>query len=416
MKKVLKIGFILLVLAVFCVVGITTYQYNTYAPNLVTQETVSSNLVYFQSSYEECRKSFILLADKIKKKFKNVRISKLKVESKKDPDLTIDYCYVPAQKKFKRLLILSSAVHGIEGYVGSAVQQMFMKELIGNVNLTDTGVLFIHGINPYGFKYNRRVSENNVDLNRNCSKDNRLYKSVNAGYSDLYGMLNPKGKVSLRSVGNVFFQINAIWKIVQYSMKTLRQAILQGQYQYQEGLYFGGNALEPSIKAVTPLIKEVAKNYEIVFNIDLHTGYGARGTLHLFPMPIEDKKIKKDLENIFSGNHIDWGDGDDFYTVTGDFTSYIGQLLPGKYYLPMVFEFGTLDSQTTMGSITSLHNMIVENQGFHHGYKTKKDELKIKSDLLEMYYPSSENWRSKAIEDARQILSQAVTKFESIER
>ncbi len=191
MKKFFKVVFILLALTILCVVGITTYQFNTYAPNAVTQEVVLKNLVYFQSSYEECRKGFILSADKIKEKFKNVKISKLKVESKKDPDLTINYCYVPAQKKFKRLLILSSAVHGIEGYVGSAVQQMFMKELIGNVNLTDTGVLFIHGINPYGFKYNRRVSENNVDLNRNCSKDNRLYKSVNAGYSDLYGMLNP---------------------------------------------------------------------------------------------------------------------------------------------------------------------------------------------------------------------------------
>jgi len=416
MKNLFKVVFVLLVLAVLCVVGITTYQYNTYAPNAVTQEAVSNNLVYFQSSYEECRKAFLLSADKIKNKFKNVKISKLKVESTKDPDLTINYCYVPAKKKFKRLLILSSAVHGIEGYVGSAVQQMFMNELIGSVNLTDTGVLFIHGINPYGFKYNRRVSENNVDLNRNCSKDNRLYKSVNAGYSDLYDMLNPKGKVSLTSVGNVFFQINAIRKIIQYSMKTLRQAILQGQYQYQEGLYFGGNALEPSIKTVTPLLKEVAKNYEIVLNIDLHTGYGSRGTLHLFPMPIEDKKIKKDLENIFSDNHIDWGDEDDFYTVTGDFTSYIGQVLPGKYYLPMGFEFGTLDSQTTMGSITSLHNMIVENQGFHHGYKTTKDESKINTDVLEMYYPSSENWRSKAIEDARRILSQAVKQFESIER
>ena len=416
MKKIFKVVFILLVLAVLCVVGITTYQYNTFAPTAVTQEAVLKNLEYFQSSYEECRKSFIVLADKIKKKCKNVKISKLKVESKKDPDLTINYCYVPAQNKFKRLLILSSGVHGIEGYMGSAVQQMFMKELIENVNLTDTGVLLIHGINPYGFKYNRRVSENNVDLNRNCSKDNRLYKSVNAGYSDLYGMLNPKGKVSLTSVGNLFFQINAIQKIVQYSMKTLRQAILQGQYQYQEGLYFGGNDLEPSIKAVTPLLKDAAKNYEIVFNIDLHTGYGARGTLHLFPNPVEDKKIKEDLENIFSGNHIDWGDGDDFYTVTGDFNSYIGQVLPGKYYLPMVFEFGTLDSQTTMGSIKSLHNMIVENQGFHDGYKTKKDELKIKTNVLEMYYPSSENWRSKAIEDARKILYQAVKTFESIEK
>ena len=104
MKKNFKNFVILLVFAVLCVVGITTYQYNTYTPNAVTQEAVSINLVYFQSSYEECRKSFILLADEIKKKFKNVRISKLKVESKKDPDLTIDYCYVPAQKDFKRLV------------------------------------------------------------------------------------------------------------------------------------------------------------------------------------------------------------------------------------------------------------------------------------------------------------------------
>ena len=92
MKKIFKVVFILLVLAVLCVVGITTYQYNTFAPTAVTQEAVLKNLEYFQSSYEECRKSFIVLADKIKKKCKNVKISKLKVESKKDPDLTINYC------------------------------------------------------------------------------------------------------------------------------------------------------------------------------------------------------------------------------------------------------------------------------------------------------------------------------------
>ena len=415
MKKLIKYFFLLLALAALFVVAITTYQYHTFSPEMVTEAVVSKNLDYFQSSYEESRKSFILLADEIKKKLSNVVISKLTVDSKKDPDLTIDYCYVPAQKTPKRLFILSSAVHGIEGYVGSAVQQMFMKELIGELNLADTGVLLIHGVNPYGFKYNRRVTENNVDLNRNSTKDLTLYQSVNAGYTDLYGMLNPKGEVSLSSFGNTFFQLDAVQKIVRYSMKTLRQAILQGQYQFLVGLYFGGNALEPSIDLVTPVIKETAEDYEIVFNIDLHTGYGARGTLHLFPNPIDDKKMKRGLEDIFSGNPIDWGDGDDFYTVTGDFTSYIGQVLHDKFYLPMVFEFGTLDSQTTMGSIKSLHNMIVENQGFHHGYKTKKDELVNKTDVLEMYYPSSEKWRSKAIADARQILSRAMKNFESLE-
>ena len=416
MKKFLKIIFFLLILILLSAIGVTTYQYNTFTPVEVMQDADPKNLVYFQNSYEECRKNFILSTDKLNNKFANVAISKLYIESKKDPDLTIDYCYVPAQKEFKRLLILSSAVHGIEGYVGSAVQQMFMEELLEKINLSDMGVLLIHGMNPYGFKYKRRVSENNVDLNRNCSNDSKLYKSINAGYSDLYPMLNPKGKVSLNSIKNIFFQVNAIQKIIQYSMGTLRQAILQGQYQYPEGLYFGGNGLEPSIKTITPVLKQITDNYDIVFNIDLHTGYGERGTLHLFPNPIEDKKLKNDIETIFSGNHIDWGDGDDFYTVTGDFTSYIGGIIPDKYYIPMVFEFGTLDSQTTMGSIKSLHNMIVENQGFHHNYKTQKNETQINKNILEMYYPSSEKWKSKVIEDARVILSMSMKQFKTIER
>jgi len=416
MKKFLKIIFILFVILILGVIGITTYQYNTYKPVAVKQPADLKNLIYFQDSYEECRKSFILSASKITGKYENVLISKLKVESKKDQDLTIDYCYIPAQNKFKRLLILSSAVHGIEGYVGSAVQQMFMEELLEKTDLSDLGVLLIHGMNPYGFKYKRRVSENNVDLNRNCSKDNKLYKSINTGYSDLNTMLNPKEPVSLTSIKNIFFQLDAIQKILQYSMGTLRQAVLQGQYQYPDGLYFGGNELEPSIKVVAPVIKQIAQNYEVVFNIDLHTGYGARGTLHLFPNPVKDEKLKKDLETIFSGNNIDWGDSDDFYTVTGDFSSYIGKIIEEQYYLPMAFEFGTLDSQTTMGSIKSLHNMIVENQGFHHKYKTEKDKTKITENVVEMYYPSSKNWRSKAIEDARIILSKSLKEFKSIEK
>jgi len=60
--------------------------------------------------------------------------------------------------------------------------------------------------------------------------------------------------------------------------------------------------------------------------------------------------------------------------------------------------------------------MIVENHGFHHGYKTKKDRLKIETALLEMYYPSSEKWRSKAIQDARKLLSRAVKNYALVEK
>jgi len=412
MKTFFKLILILIILVIAGTIGFSTYQFNYYKPKAVSQNIAQGNLTYFQESYVDCRKSFFVEVDKMKEIYQNVQISSLKVESRIDPELFIDYCYIPAQKRFKRLLILTSGVHGIEGYVGSAVQQMFLRELVKENSLDEMGLLIIHGINPYGFKYKRRVTENNVDLNRNSSVDKSLFEFENKGYNELNSFLNPKQKVNLMSFGNFFFQLNAVQKIIKYSMGSLRQAVLQGQYTIEKGIYFGGKELEPSIKAVTPLIQQTAENYNMVFNIDLHTGYGANGTLHLFPNPLKDKNKKATVENIFSGNHIDWGDSDDFYTVTGDLLTYVGEIIPEKYYLNMAFEFGTMDTQTTMGSIKALHNVIIENQGVHHGYKSQKDEKKVKSRYLEGYYPSSESWRSKAINDARKILLQAVKKYQ----
>lgn len=410
--KYLKAALIGLAIIIVAAIGLITYQYNTFKPREVTHKIDSDNLNYFQESYNDCRKGFLTEALEIKRLYNNVNISNIKIESKIDHDLTIDYCYIPAQKKSNRLFILTSAVHGVEGYVGSAVQQMFLKELIREINLDNLGLLVIHGINPYGFKYKRRVTENNIDLNRNCSTDSTLYESVNSGYPDMNSMLNPNKKVDLESAENIFFKLKAIYKIIRYSMPKLRQAILQGQYNYKNGVYFGGKEIEPSIKAITPIIKSIAQNYDLVFNIDLHTGYGKRGVLHLFPNPIEDKMKKAKIESIFSGNHIDWGGEDYFYTVTGDFCTYIGQIIPEKYYLTMAFEFGTLDSQVTNGAIKSIHNVILENQGIHFGYKSEKDAKDVKNRFLEGYYPSSVSWRSKVIADAKMTLLKAVKNYQ----
>jgi len=411
MKTFFKIIIIGLLVVVAGLITVTTYQFNTYTPQAITQEVNPADLKYFQESYVDCRSQFLDQANKIKADYAGVQITALKVESQVDSDLTIDYCYIPAQKSYERLLILTSAVHGVEGYVGSAIQQMFLNELVKEIDMDDMGVLIIHGINPYGFKYKRRVSENNVDLNRNCSTDPALYSSVNEGYKALNIFLNQKTKVNLTRFDNIFFQVTAIQKIIKYGMSSLRQAVLQGQYQFEKGVYFGGKALEPPVLAVTPLIQKIAQPYKMVFDIDLHTGYGANGTLHLFPDPLKDPEKKAKIENIFSGTRIDWGDTDDFYTVTGSFTSYVGQIIPEKYYMTMTFEFGTLDTQSKMGIIKALHNVMIENQGVQNGYQTEKDETGVKSRYVEGYYPSSEAWRSKAINDARELLKQAMGKY-----
>lgn len=69
-----------------------------------------------------------------------------------------------------RFVLHISGTHGPEGFVGSAIQTAmltFFKKHSTYENKDLPTLVFVHALNAYGFKHNRRVNENNVDLNRN---------------------------------------------------------------------------------------------------------------------------------------------------------------------------------------------------------------------------------------------------------
>ena len=290
------------------------------------------------------------------------------------------------------------------------MQLYFMENYITDEFLAKSGILLIHSVNPYGFKYGRRVTENNVDMNRNSDTETTLYETINAGYPEVYSLINPKGKLDTESFAHKFFFVRAIYEIAQKGMSVLRQAVLQGQYQYPEGLYFGGRIFEPQIVKMKPILDTICAPYKTVFTIDLHTGYGERGKMHLFPLTVE-QKTKEQMETVFEGFKIDWGDSDDFYTVTGDFVNFVGKVNAEKIFIPMTFEFGTMNSQTTLGSLKSIHTMILENQGVQNGYTSSADSLKAKAGVREMYFPKSEAWRSQSVEEFKKVLDVSLPRF-----
>jgi len=77
----------------------------------------------------------------------------------------------------------------------------------------------------------------------------------------------------------------------------------------------------------------------------------------------------------------------------------------------MLFECGTLNSLTTLGSVKSIHNRILENQGNRFGYHTHEDSLRVMKHFMEMYNPSSETWRSKVMNDTYQMMEQVFMRF-----
>lgn len=416
MKKALKIISLSLVTIIVLGLVIFTISYQTYWTNDPEFEINDESMKYFHENYNDCRSAFRSKVWEISGMFDSVQIGNVKVKSWVDDDLTVDWCYIPAQGKKEKLLILTSGLHGIEGYTGSAVQLMFMDKILKNESFENIGVLLIHGMNPYGFKYHRKVTENNVDLNRNGVIDTALFNSENTGYAKLKDLLMPIGKARAGSMKNLFFHLNAIQKIIKESMPVLRQAALQGQYDFDKGIYYGGKQYEPQIVGFKSILKNYMESYNVVLNVDLHTGYGKRGKMHLFINPIENPEVRSGVETIFQGVEIDWGSKSNFYTINGEYLGWANSLPENVLCIPMLFEFGTLDSQTTFGSLKSIQIMINENQGAHYGYKNKRSERKIKRRFDEMYYPSSPVWRSKVISDSYDMMNMMLDNLNKFKR
>ena len=379
---------------------------------------------YFPSSYEDARVAFVASRVKLAEIFGADRLENgsipVPIDTRRDyeggleaDDLSVDWTYIPAPGEKRGLLVIASGVHGIEAFASSAVQQLLIQELLAPLatagKLNDVGILFVHGINPWGYRHRRRVTEHNVDLNRHffVTDAERNPEPPNPpNYGTLADDLQPGepvGKLATHRA-TILAEIVPEWLVrFKGDQKEMMQAILGGQYDYPDGLYYGGNAFEPQKAPLEQLLSSKAAPYQAVFLMDIHTGYGERGKLHLFGH--QGNGSQGANAQIFAGFQVDTGDDEDFYETHGDFTIYLGQLLPdNKVYIGMTMEFGTLDSHTFSGSIESLLRTKLENQGWHYGYDSPSLQDEVLNEFREMYYPSDPDWRTK-------IMDQSVATF-----
>ena len=89
------------------------------------------------------------------------------------------------------MLVLIAGTHGVEGHCGSGAEIAWLQNG-GPAKLPkDTGALLIHAINPYGFAWSRRVTEDNVDLNRNFVDHDKAYPK-NDGYLAIADAILPR--------------------------------------------------------------------------------------------------------------------------------------------------------------------------------------------------------------------------------
>ena len=118
------------------------------------------NTPLFSPSYREARARFVQAADACGAQLHSDAMALPGADGER---LAMDVAiHGPADAA--QVLMTTSAVHGIEGFCGSAIQTGWLQSLSLPPGVA---VVHVHAVNPHGFSHARRVNEDNVDLNRN---------------------------------------------------------------------------------------------------------------------------------------------------------------------------------------------------------------------------------------------------------
>lgn len=358
---------------------------------------------YFYNSYEEIR---LHLKDRVAQLRENgvaVEVSEYAIDE--SDGLYIDNIYLPSSKDKDNLIVLTTGVHGMEGYIGSVMLDVFFEEIYPDIDTEKTGILIVANVNPYGMKYMRRYNENNVDLNRNFILDwDNFDMSSNKDYPEVKGFLQPEGKI-----GNAFwheagFYLSLAKEAITKGADKVSDALLTGQYEYPQGVYYGGNGDEKSTAYLKGVFNDcLDSEYKNIVHIDIHSGYGPRYNMVIFNS-VYETMTEAETQKAFGYEYVISHDSESFYATTGDTTDYFYRLAESKnsdkILFSTCFEFGTI-GDSFMDSILSLKYTVDENR--QHWYPSENGVTSeiVRENYYELFYPTETQWREKTVADFR---------------
>jgi len=340
----------------------------------------------FSPNYHEARTRFRTAAAKAGGELHSWEI--IPPTDNESEGLTIDASVFGAGSK---AIAVTSGLHGIEGFAGSAIQLDFMKRTLPE----DLRVVLIHALNPYGMAHLRRVNEHNVDLNRNFLHEGETYRGSSDGYRRLNQLLNP----SHATGGLEFMLTRTVWQIMRHGFNTLKTAIVGGQYDFPKGLFYGGRQLEKGPRTLLERLPALMEGVERSVLIDVHTGLGKSGT-HALLVDAEAGSAQHLRLHEQYGARIQPWDADHgvAYKIRGG--------LPGA----MTRTFGpTMDVITcefgTHPALKVIQALRTENQQTHWG----GNETHAKAVLTEAFCPVSAKWRQAVLAGGAAVIDRAIT-------
>lgn len=283
----------------------------------------------------------------------------------------------------KKALLMTSATHGVEGYFGSAAQTGLLREGFAARVPAGLKVVILHALNPFGFSWDRRVNEDNADINRNFV-DHRN-PPENRAYDLLADAIAPKD-ISAESIKAANAKLRAYREA--HGAFKLQEAISAGQYKHEGGLYFGGKRTSWSAEMLEDVFREELADIEQLVAIDFHTGLGEHGAAEMITEDLPGTPAYARAKKMW-GDYVRSSEAGESLSapLTGTVDSAIAKWMEGRELTFAALEVGTR-------SVTAVLSALRDDNWLHiYGDLNDPRAPAIKAAVRDAFYPETDEWK-----------------------
>jgi hypothetical protein len=336
---------------------------------------------HFAQSYAEARDKFhAAAAARGARQFRHVHPSERGAQGE---ELSLDFALV-GRPAATGLLVILSGTHGVEGFCGSGCQVGLLHDdtFLQHVERAGIEVLMLHALNPYGFSHLRRVNEDNADLNRNFV-DFRTPLPRNTGYAELHALLLP---ASWPPAAQSEAALGA-W-VVAHGLDAYQAAVSGGQYQFPDGMFYGGGAPSWSNRVLRQVLREHAANRTRLGWIDFHTGLGPRGHGEKIYAGVNDAAAIARTRSWWGDDVTSFLDGSSTSApLTGINGFAAHEEAPHAAFAGIALEYGTYPIDQMLEALRAEHWL------HNHPEAPSAQRSEIKRRLREVFYIDADDWK-----------------------
>ncbi len=349
---------------------------------------------YFANSYGFSRKAFL---DALRDTDAAVTAHQnVLANGPREEPLYMDVARIgPPPGAAETVLVMTSAIHGVEGFAGSGIQAGLLREEAYRAMPPTMALVMIHGVNPHGFAHARRVTEGNVDLNRNFLSHNGLYPDDTA-YGLIHEIAAPHDLGTDKSRTD-----RAITDcIARMGLPAFQEAITGGQWSYPDGLFYGGRAPVWSNTTLRTLCVEHTAGARIAAHIDLHTGLGPYG--HGEIMGPDGDPPMLALAQDWYGDEVTAPETGN--SISAPLRGTVGDLwlALGVDTVAITLEYGTRPFGHVIDALR------LDNWLYLHGEVDSPQGADIKATIQDALYPDEDPWKIMIFDRAQEVFARTV--------